>query len=415
MFLLAAFDIIGSELIYIKHHEKQSTLFNRTIHFSVAGNSAEKVNTIIGRIEGLKSGDTIAVITREPGGWNIVDRITPDFRGGFTWSTPLTDREILLYYLPAGTPEDMDRMMLDAILCEVFLEGYSEISLRGSAEKWEALYPEGGVYNLPDMEPINEIRKEERRARNQVRVLRQQANVQQNDKIWEQVETEENKAMRLASQALVPGRIFFRNHPDKAYSAYLLAADGWLKSVDPEEYENIYNSFTPHVKATKAGVKVADQIEKLKTTHIGATLVDFDLPSLTGERVKLYDHRGKYVVLEFWGSWCAPCRKASPNLVKLYNEFKHRDDFAMIGVACKEPGEDNWRKAVREDRLEYIQLLDKDQPDGISIMSTYNIVGVPECFFLDPEGTVLLRGHPNKLIPQITEYLKVNDGGNKKQ
>lgn len=78
----------------------------------------------------------------------------------------------------------------------------------------------------------------------------------------------------------------------------------------------------------------------------------------------------------------------------------------MIGIACKESGEDNWRKAVEEDGLRYIQLIDKDQPDGISVMSAYNILGVPECFFLDPDGKVLFRGHPGKLIPQITEFFE---------
>ncbi len=376
------------------------------ISFCFLCKAQEKVNTIIGVVEGLKADDTILVIQRESGEWKIIDRVRDIFDDRFTYSTSLTDVPLLLYYLPAGIEPNLEKMMQEVVMCEVFLEGYSELFLTGSADTWEGLYPEGGLYSLPAMQEINKIRKEEGSVLARIRILRQRALRENDNERWKEVEKEMRKAMDLASKALPPGRVFFRAHPDLAYFAYLLSADGWLKGVDPEEYEAQFNRFTPRVRATLAGIKVAEQLEKIKTTGVGAVLADFDLPSLTGERVRLSHYRGKYIVLEFWGSWCPPCRQTSPQLVKLYDQFRHRNDFAMIGIACKESGEDNWRKAVEDDGLKYIQLIDKDQPDGISVMSAYNILGVPECFFLDPDGKVLFRGHPGKLIPQITEFLE---------
>ncbi|MCD8166207.1 MAG: TlpA family protein disulfide reductase [Bacteroides sp.] len=179
--------------------------------------------------------------------------------------------------------------------------------------------------------------------------------------------------------------LFIKKNPDKTYAAYLLFNDPYLKDQHFPTYEKTFRTFTPSVKATESGVKIEGELELLRGSGVGATLEEFDLLCLDGNRVKLSDYRGKYVMLDFWASWCGPCRMATPNLMKLYWELEDRDDFEIIGIACKDK-EENWRKAVEEDKPAWIQLIDDKGPGAGSLWNKYRIKGIPLALFLDPDG-----------------------------
>ena len=128
--------------------------------------------------------------------------------------------------------------------------------------------------------------------------------------------------------------------------------------------------------------------------RIGSIASDFTRTALTGEQIKLSDFLGSYVLLDFWGSWCSPCRASHPHLVELYQKYNPKG-LVMIGIA-QESGRDielmreKWSTAVKEDGLPWIQVLENDDKTN-SITRSYNITSVPTKVIISPEGKIIAR------------------------
>ncbi len=127
-------------------------------------------------------------------------------------------------------------------------------------------------------------------------------------------------------------------------------------------------------------------------TAIGALAPAFDLPDVNGNLVSLNQYKGKYILLDFWASWCGPCRAESPNLIKAYQTFRSKN-FEIIGVSI-DKSKQNWIKALNEDKLPYTNVI---VPQELlrKISDTYGIRSIPQNFLLDPKGKIIalnLRG-----------------------
>src|SRR5690606_35082369 len=104
------------------------------------------------------------------------------------------------------------------------------------------------------------------------------------------------------------------------------------------------------VQNSADGKELAAEIAKLKSGSVGATATDFSGMDIQGKPLKLSDYRGKYVLLDFWASWCVPCRKGNPHLLQLYGKYKKKG-FEIIGVSDDDSNEKAWRKAVDQDKI----------------------------------------------------------------
>lgn len=147
------------------------------------------------------------------------------------------------------------------------------------------------------------------------------------------------------------------------------------------------------------------QANKMKGL-IGQTAPEISLPDPNGKEVKLSSFRGKYVLVDFWASWCKPCREENPTVVKAYNKFKDKN-FTIIGVSLDRPGQkDEWMKAVMKDNLTWTQVSDLmfwNSP----VVQLYNIEGIPYNVLVDPQGKIIadnLRGA--ELENKLAEVLK---------
>ena len=140
-------------------------------------------------------------------------------------------------------------------------------------------------------------------------------------------------------------------------------------------------------------------MDKLKLLAVGQTAPDFEMASVDGKKIKLSQFRGQYVLLDFWASWCAPCRQENPNLVKQYHAFKDKG-FTIFGVSL-DANKDLWLKAIKDDKLTWTHVSELKQWDS-NIVKLYSIEGIPMSFLLDKQGKIIGK---NLRAEQLSELL----------
>ncbi len=134
--------------------------------------------------------------------------------------------------------------------------------------------------------------------------------------------------------------------------------------------------------------------QSMSANWVGKEAPDFSLPDVNGKEIKLSSFRGKYVLVDFWASWCGPCRQENPNLVQAYQQFKNKN-FTVLGVSLDRPGQkDKWIKAINDDNLTWTNVSDLQYWNS-AVVPLYGFQGIPFNVLLDPQGKVIaqeLRG-----------------------
>lgn len=181
--------------------------------------------------------------------------------------------------------------------------------------------------------------------------------------------------------------------------AVLISSYFNVENVD--EAEKVWEQFDPSIRHCYALKKMEELILRTKKCAVGQEAPDFELVTPEGKRIKLSDLRGKYVLVDFWASWCGPCRKEIPNIKKVYSDFKDKG-LQVVGVSI-DRSEKPWRKALEEEQMEYLQLLDSENITS----KLYNYNGIPFIILISPEGIILNKGLRGEIIREtISKYLK---------
>ncbi len=197
-------------------------------------------------------------------------------------------------------------------------------------------------------------------------------------------EAKYNKALKLMDD-------FVTTHTDSyitplAVIRYNQIADDILKT------EALYNKLDPKIKATAMGQYIAQQVAEGKVNGKGSVLADFSQPDTSGVAVTLSSLRGKYVLVDFWASWCGPCRQENPNVVAAFNKYKSKN-FTVLGVSL-DKAKPAWIEAINMDGLTWTHISDLQGWQN-SVAQQFQIFNIPQNFLIGPDGKVIgknLRG-----------------------
>jgi thiol-disulfide isomerase/thioredoxin len=181
---------------------------------------------------------------------------------------------------------------------------------------------------------------------------------------------------------------FVKANPSSYVSAFEVNSN-FSYNPDAAGLDSMYSGFDSTIRSSYYGKKIKELLASAQLTAIGKPAPDFSLTSTDGKPVSLSSFKGKYVLVDFWASWCGPCRAENPAVVKAYKKY-HPKGFAILGVSLDEQKED-WEKAIKKDGMAWTQVSDLKGWQS-SAARLYGVQGIPMNFLLDKDGKIIGKG-----------------------
>ncbi len=210
------------------------------------------------------------------------------------------------------------------------------------------------------------------------------------------------KLEQLTAEAQKRLGVILERNKDNVLAAYVQTAG--MERMDLNGLKMCYAGLSDKAKHTGPGKLMAARIRALEGVEVDAVAPNFTLPTPEGKEIALYEVKGKLKIIDFWASWCGPCRMENPNMVKLYNDFKEKG-LVVVSVSLDEK-KDKWEEAIKKDGLTWLHLSDLKGWQG-DVVKMYNIDAVPTILVLDENNRIIaknLRGE--KLRALVSDRLE---------
>lgn len=316
-------------------------------------------------------------------------------RGAFTFKATANDQYATPFLVVtrsgnrmASTGVMMTRFHLDAPVITITLDK-SQSKLVATGSKWNRDAEQLKKDLAPAEAKIAAANKEYQEASAE----------QKKSKAFEESYAE--KMDRLENEKKQVYRQFINSHPDSYISLEALKSFGG-KMPDANDIEPPFNSLSAEVRATKEGREIAAHIAELKKLVVGVKAPDFTLHDTSGNAVSLHNFNGKYVLLDFWASWCPPCRAESPYIADALATYQKKN-FTVLGVSLDNPDKkDAWIKAIHEDGVTWAQVSSLQMWDN-EAAKLYSVTAIPQNFLIAPDGKIIAK---NLRGPALKEKLQ---------
>lgn len=212
----------------------------------------------------------------------------------------------------------------------------------------------------------------------------------------------EEEYTKLQDQLMSVTKNFAAKNKDSYISLVVLEQMGLSQAIPTEEFKKLFNELTEEVKTTKKGKEIAELLKKMDAVAIGQVAPDFKAKTPEGNEISLKQSLGKATLVDFWASWCGPCRKENPNVVKLYEKYKDKG-LVILGVSLDKDAE-RWKKAIADDKLTWLHVSNLKQWDD-EIAKLYSVSSIPSTFLLDKDGKIVAKDLRGEELEKAIEKL----------
>ena len=344
-------------------------------------------NTITGNMENLSSGDKVYVTSYHASkkAWIVDDSTVVEKDGIFTITTTDKNEVVHLHFVKAADSLDVNKSYVN-----VYLENLGKYTIEGDAAAPSIKKIVGGVYNYPSMIELDSLKNKMGDIYEQYKSIRKSDNP---DTASMKALMTEYKQIEEKSNSLYD--VIIGSYPDDTHSAYILKNNYIITPDNLAMVDSLYNLLGEKAIKSSYARDVKKNIDNLSSSLVGGEAADFSLTDITtGDTLRLSDKRGSIVLLEFWASWCPPCRASNPHLVELYKKY-HPAGLEVIGIATSDK-EENWKKAIEDDGLLWHQVNSREEVKGQeNIAKRYAVAYIPTSIIVDKEGKIIYRGEPN--------------------
>lgn len=196
--------------------------------------------------------------------------------------------------------------------------------------------------------------------------------------------------IRITNEASHFKKDFVTKNNNSLFSTLLLIDMLNSKEINAAETQEILDNLSPKIAASSYVTKIKESLSKIKKADVGAMAPDFSAPNPEGEVISLKDAMGKYTIIDFWASWCKPCRRENPNVVRVYNKY-HDKGLNIISISLdKESQKQRWIQAIKDDKLSWTNISNlKFWREPIALQ--YNVRSIPATFLIDSEGKIIAK------------------------
>ncbi|RZK78830.1 MAG: AhpC/TSA family protein [Pedobacter sp.] len=362
------------------HKRMLLALLTPALFVGVANAQTESPFSILGKIDGL--GDQMVKISAQYKGQTIADSVQAK-NGMFTYKG--TSPGLLFYGLRLGKNgflgipvEAKEQVTITGELSklnEAEIKGAKHMAVwKAWGKSWRAITSRAGeLYKLSDS-----ISKTADKDRSYV----------------------DAEFAKLNQRLVDTVEMYVKKYPASPMTAYIIL-DRFVSYPNPDKAKSTYAALAPAAKNSTFGKELGEAVRVAAKTGIGAK-PSFSLPDRDGKALTLASQKGKIVLVDFWASWCVPCRKENPNLVKAYAKY-HDKGFEIIGVSLDDKKE-SWNKAIEADKLVWLHASDLKGWKS-DLATEFGIKSVPTSFLVDADGKVIAKDLRGEALEKKLETL----------